>query len=140
MSEPPGDSASLELLEAARRAEKAQAITYRALAATAEAESNPALAQRFHDLHADEQHHYSRLTARLLELRIRPPDVPGTGHDPIVLAGWEARVAAMESAEIERYHELLEHDLDPPTRALLEEILAVEERHRSELGGKWTAA
>lgn len=128
------------LLEDARRAEKEQALVYRSLAAKAESAGAPDLAQRFHDLHADEQHHLSRLTARLLELRERPSDLPGTTSIVISLDAWKAEVRAREQEEVRRYQRLLSGDLDPATRVLLEAILAVEENHLAELGGKWTMA
>ena len=129
----------LRLLEDARRAEKEQALRYRSLAAKAEEEA-PELAERFHDLHADEQHHLSRLTARLLELRARPIDLNDVRIDGVPLAEWEAEVRDHEAGEIERYRHLLTHELDDETRALIEQILATEELHGRELGGKWTMA
>ncbi|MBW3629746.1 MAG: hypothetical protein KY464_10665, partial [Gemmatimonadetes bacterium] len=63
------------LLELCRRAEKEQAIFYRKLASEAELRDDLDLSQRLHDLHADEQHHLSRLTARLIELGHRPADL-----------------------------------------------------------------
>src|SRR5690606_27127888 len=56
------------LLHDARAAEKEQALFYRALAALAEERGDTALSERLNGLHADEQHHLSRLTARLVEL------------------------------------------------------------------------
>jgi rubrerythrin len=129
-----------ELLEAARRAEKEQTILYRRLAAAAERQNAAELAQRFHDLHADEQHHLSRLTARLLELGARPGDLADVTAPAIALDAWKAVIPGREEAEIERYRSLLERDLDPLTRELVQDILSVEEHHRSELGGKWTRA
>src|SRR5690606_31685306 len=64
----------IQRLEELRRHEKDQALLCRSLAARAE-EAEVELAQRFHDLHADEQHHLSRLTARVLELGGRPADL-----------------------------------------------------------------
>ena len=55
------------LLEASRLREKAQTLFYRALAAQAIAAGDDDASERLNDLHADEQHHLSRLTARLLE-------------------------------------------------------------------------
>ncbi len=59
-------------LEEARAAEKEQALFYRALAAEAERRGDAALSERYNELHADEQHHLARLTARLLELGAAP--------------------------------------------------------------------
>lgn len=126
-------------LEALRRAEKAQALRYRVLAALAEAGGDEETAQRLHGLHADEQHHLSRLTARLVELGETPADIrvsPSEG----ALEGWEDEARVREVDEIERYRAFLEQGLDPATRALAEGILEVETHHRDHLGGKWTIA
>jgi rubrerythrin len=121
-------------------AEKEQALFYRALAALAEEHEIDDLSQRFHDLHADEQHHLSRLTARLFEIGHRPPDLAGTSALAVTLEGWEGSARERELAEVERYAAIAELDLDPPTRALIEEILSVERMHAEQLGGKWTPA
>lgn len=127
-------------LEALRRAEKEQALFYRALAARAE-ETDPPTAGRFHDLHADEQHHLSRLTARVLELGGRPVDLSNLSVKSDGEGGWREVIAARELQEIERYQEALSaSEVDETTRALLRGILEVEEHHASELGGKWTMA
>lgn len=127
-------------LEILRRAEKEQALLYRSLAAHAE-EIDPPAAQRFHDLHADEQHHLSRLTARVLELGGRPDDLSGVFVDPGQDGDWQQVVAAREAQEIARYREELENvGADDTTHALLSEILEVEEHHARDLGGKWTMA
>ncbi len=136
----PAGSSIPELLESARAAEKDQALVYRSLASRAEAAGDPDLAQRFHDLHADEQHHVSRLTARLLELRSLPPELPDRASVVLPLDDWERHVRLREEDEIRRYSRLLAADLDEVTRELVAEILAVEENHLVELGGKWTMA
>jgi rubrerythrin len=130
----------MDALQRARAAEKEQALFYRALAATAEAGGLAALAERFNDLHADEQHHLSRLTARLLELGASPhelrPEAPAVRLD-----GWEEVAGARERGEVMRYEALLERpDLDEHGAALLREILDTERHHAAELGGKWTTA
>jgi rubrerythrin len=127
-------------LEACRAAEKEQALFYRGLAAAAEERGDGELGQRFHDLHADEQHHLSRLTARLVELGRQPADLPGATGPAWPLDSWEAETRRREAAELERYTALGTRDLDPKTRALVEEILEVERHHSAELGGKWTPA
>ncbi len=131
---------AIEQLEALRRAEKEQALTYRGLAARAEAAGDPVLAQRFHDLHADEQHHLSRLTARVLELGGRPLEIQPAPIANIAIGAWEEPVRQMEAAEIDRYRQFLRGDLDTDTRTLIETIAEVEAHHASELGGKWTLA
>jgi rubrerythrin len=127
-------------LQRAREAEKEQALFYRALAAAAEARGDAALAERFNELHADEQHHLSRLTARLLEQG-------ATLADPLVstpetrLDNWEAAAGARERGEVARYEALLARgDVDEHIAALLREILDTERHHAAELGGKWTTA
>jgi bacterioferritin (cytochrome b1) len=130
----------LELLGELRRAEKEQALVYRALAARAELDEKPELAQRFHDLHADEQHHLSRLTARMLELDGKPPDLSSLKPPAASLEDWESVIRTREAAEIDRYRSVPASELDGVTRDLLEEILSVEEHHARELGGKWTVA
>jgi rubrerythrin len=132
--------ALIERLELLRRAEKEQALFYRALATQAE-DSAPLSAPRFHDLHADEQHHLSRLTARVLELGGRPVDLSTMTVDVALLGAWETVVPAREAAEITRYVEALDlPGVDATTRSLLEDILGVERQHESQLGGKWTMA
>jgi rubrerythrin len=127
-------------IEERRAAEKAQALFYRALAAAAEEAGDERLAQRLHDLHADEQHHLSRLTARLLELGAVPADLGAMRASGPGLAGWEISARERERAEIEGYETLLRSELDDRTRALAGDILDVERHHEQELGGKWTLA
>jgi rubrerythrin len=127
-------------LQRARVAEKEHALFYRALAAAAEDRGDAALSERFNQLHADEQHHLSRLTARLLELGATPgdlqPSLEAAGID-----GWEAAAREREDAEVGRYEALLSDGaLDAQTERLLREILDTERHHAAELGGKWTAA
>jgi rubrerythrin len=128
------------VLEAIRSSEKEQALFYRGLAARAEEVGDVELAQRFHGLHADEQHHLSRLTARLLELGSRPRNLDHVVPIETPLDGWEVVVRERENAEVALYRAILGHELDEETRDLIDEILAVESRHVTELGGKWTMA
>lgn len=128
----------LDALREAARAEKAQTLFYRSLTARAESESAE-LAERLNGLLADEQHHLSRLVARLLELGTRV-DVPAGQAWEVALAGWEALAREREQAEIKRYERLLQLRLDPRTRAMIEEFLDVEQRHADSLGGKWMGA
>lgn len=129
-----------DALEALRSAEKAQAVHYRRLAVLAEAAGDEPTAQRLHDLHADEQHHLSRLTARLVELGHTPRELTSGAAGERTLDGWETAARALETAEVTRYERMLEQEADPATRALLEGILEVERHHRDELAGKWTVA
>ena len=130
----------VRLLEEARRAEKEQALFYRALASEAEQRDDAELAARFHDLHADEQHHLSRLTARLIEMGEQPADLAGARAGAAEPDGWEAEAHAREDAEIRRYESLLAAELDAHTRSIVQEVLEVERHHARELGGKWTMA
>lgn len=133
-------SALKQQLEEIRAAEKAQASRYRQLAALAEAVGDEPTAQRLHDLHADEQHHLSRITARLVELGHTPVELISTIDPSLALDDWEAESRRLETAEVARYEALLRADLDPTTRALAEQILEVERLHRDQLAGKWTLA
>ena len=130
----------ISALEEARAAEKAQSLFYRALAAEAERRGDDALSERFNELHADEQHHVSRLSARLLELGAPLADIAGMKGEAVAMDGWEAAAAPREQAEVLRYERLLQGEMDPATRALVEEIVDTERHHAAELGGKWTTA
>jgi rubrerythrin len=127
-------------LETLRSEERAQAMYYRRLAALAEEVGDAGFAQRLHDLHADEQHHVSRLTARLVELGHTPRELERPAASSTALEGWESEAKEREHAEVERYETFLRTELDPLTRALAEGILEVEKHHRDELAGKWTVA
>jgi rubrerythrin len=127
-----------EVLEASRAREKAQALFYRTLAAAA-LEIADAV-ERLNDLHADEQHHLSRLTARLLELGHRPRDLSALTAPGAVLEGWEIAAREREASEVRWYESMVELDLDADTLALLQEILDSERHHLQELRGKWMSA
>ncbi len=127
-------------LEEARAAEKEQALFYRTLAAEAESRGDDAMSERFNELHADEQHHVSRLTARLLELGADLADISRALPSSARMDGWEAAASIREDAEVSRYEQLLQAQMDAETRALLEEILDTERHHAADLGGKWTTA
>jgi rubrerythrin len=131
----------IRALQAARQAEKEQALFYRALAAEAERQGDAALGERYNELHADEQHHLSRLTARLLELGASPGDVALVRAPEPGLAGWEEAARIREEAEVMRYEALAAaQGLDGHTAALVAEILDTERHHAATLGGKWTKA
>ena len=130
----------LAQLHAARGAEREQSLFYRALATAAEAVEDALLSERLNGLHADEQHHLSRLTARLLELgeeleALPPPSLPEVG-----LEAWEPLAREREQVEAERYDALLTHELDAHTRRMLSEFLAAERQHAQLLGGKFMGA
>ena len=133
--------ATVRDLEESRVREKRQTLFYRALAAEAELGERAGDVERLNELHADEQHHLSRLTARLLEMGHRPADLRDVVRPETPDEGWEEEARRRETAEIEWYEGLLEEDgLDEGSRAVVEEILASERHHRRELGGKWMSA
>jgi rubrerythrin len=131
---------TLDALELCRRAEKEQALFYRTLAAQAEERGDEDLSERLQQLHADEQHHLSRLTARLMELGRPTPDPGDRRPDVPPLDQWEGEARRREHAEVDRYEALLREEPDAQTTQLLQGILDVERMHAQELGGKWTPA
>lgn len=130
----------VQRLADARAAEKEQALFYRGLAAAAEEADDADLAERLNGLLADEQHHLSRLTVRLVELDRRLERIDDMTVPARALDGWEAEARERERAEIARYEALLVLSVDARTRALVLEILEAERRHEEELGGKWMGA
>lgn len=135
------ESRLVRILEESRMREKRQALFYRTLAAEAEWAERLEEAERLNGLHADEQHHLSRLTARVLELGAAPADLRGVNGPEPNLEGWEDAARERESDEVEWYEKVLgEEELDGETEALLREILEAEGHHREELGGKWMSA
>jgi rubrerythrin len=130
----------MKQLHDARLAEKRQALFYRSLAAAAEAANDADMSERMNGLHADEQHHLSRLTARLVEFGEPVADL-GAETAPVVrLETWEQDARARERDEIERYERLIRERLDAKTRAMIEAFLTAERAHAELLGGKWMGA
>ena len=127
-------------LQQARRAEKEQALFYRALAALAEQVGHVQTAEDLNGLLADEQHHLSRLTARLLEADQALADLRDVQVPAAEYADWQTQARSREQAEIERYERLQRLELDPVTAALIQEILRAEENHARTLGGKYMSA
>ena len=138
----PGQGAGpvVEAIARLRREEKAQTLWYRALAARAEEAGQAEDAERFNGLHADEQHHLSRLTARLLEWGEEPEDLRRVSSPPLPAGSADEAIRSREESEIAAYESLLTLDLDPKTRALIEEIVTSERHHVRVLGGKWMPA
>jgi rubrerythrin len=128
------------VLEACRAREKAQTLFYRALAAEASAAGDERAVDRLNDLHADEQHHLSRLTARLLELGQVPHDLSAVPAPVGRLADWEDGARAREAEEVRWYEAAIGLDLDSATRGVLAAILDSERHHERELAGKWMSA
>jgi len=134
---------AIERLEMARAAERRQTRFYRALAAEAVEAGDLPGEDRLNDLHADEQHHLARLTARLLELGITPAPLaePAGMASTLPWPEWEASARRLEEEEIRLYEEILgAGGLDNDTLGILEEILASERHHARVLGGKWVPA
>lgn len=135
------DDDLIKALEESRLKEKRQTLFYRALAAEAELAERPEDAERLNGLHADEQHHLSRLTARLLELGHEPENLRSIPRPEASLEGWDDVARERESSEIEWYERMLRTGvLDSSTRTVVEEILESERHHRDRLGGKWMSA
>ena len=134
----PDDAPSL--LEASRAREKAQTLFYRGLAAQAVAAGDDDATERLNDLHADEQHHLSRLTARLLELGRAPAElysVPAPGGE---IQQWERIARQREAEEVAWYERAATLSLDATTAAMIREILESERHHAQTLRGKWMPA
>jgi rubrerythrin len=127
-------------LHEARLAEKRQALFYRSLAAAAEAANDTDMSERMNGLHADEQHHLSRLTARLVEFGEPVADLGAETAPMVHLDTWEQDARARERDEIERYERLIRERLDAKTRAMIEAFLDAERAHAELLGGKWMGA
>ena len=131
---------TITALHNARAAEKAQALFYRALASDAAHQGDDSGVDRLNGLHADEQHHLSRLSARLLELGEGLEDLGDMKPERVPYDEWETHARTREEAEIGLYEQLSALPADAPTAALLREILDTERNHVRELGGKWTPA
>jgi rubrerythrin len=136
----------VELLFRARAREQDQVRFYRALAVEADQLGRTEAVDRLNDLLADEQHHVSRLSARLLELGGVPAEAtdrpaPRAETPPVSLEGWEIRAQEREGEELRFYEAACgTPDLDDRTRRLLEEIRDSEAHHHRHLGGKWMPA
>ena len=131
----------MEWLAEARRRERMRTRVYRSRAAEAEAVGDAVASERLNGLHADEQHHLSRLTARVLELGGTLEELPGGLMEGVGLDDWETEAREEERAEVGFYESLLEvAELDDTTREILVEILASERQHLEPLGGKWMPA
>jgi D-sedoheptulose 7-phosphate isomerase len=135
-----GDMAdTVRILQEGRRRERARAGFYRLLAGDAEIAGDGAMAERLNELLADEQHHVSRLTARLLEMGEKPDEARDALEVP-GLDGWEAVARGLEADEVAWYERAITKVGDAETLAILREILASERHHHERLGGKWMPA
>jgi rubrerythrin len=129
-----------DALQEARRSEKAQALFYRALAAEAELAGDAPTAEDLNGLHADEQHHLSRLTARLIEAEQQVADLSDVQTPDAPYPDWQETARLREQAEIECYEKLTRLEPDAATAELIGEIIAVERKHADTLGGKYMNA
>lgn len=138
MSDRAGRDAAMQILEESRLREKRQALFYRSLAAEAESGGRLEESERLDGFLADEQHHLSRLTARVLELGGDPADLRDVPGPRAALEGWEETARAREDQEVGWYERALGGEgPDPETRAVLREILESERHQRDRLGGTW---
>lgn len=128
-------------LHEARVLEKEQAQFYRVLSMQAEAAGNEADSEALNGLLADEQHHLSRLSVRLVEL----------GEDLAALSdaimpseaiydNWRDVARTRERNEIARYERILTLPLDEDTTKMIRGFLDVEKQHEQHLTGKYTDA
>ena len=130
---------ALDALRAARAAEKEQALYYRALAVEAENRELVADIEDLNGLLADEQHHLSRITVRLVELGYEAGELHARAPE-CDFNGWREAAQTRERAEVARYENILELPLDDETRTAIQNILEVERAHAAHLGGKYTEA
>jgi rubrerythrin len=134
------DDRVIGALQDARRAEKAQTLFYRMLAAAAAEAGDTQGEEDLNGLHADEQHHLSRITVTLVEANAAVNDLNDIAPPAAVYPDWQDNARAREEAEIARYEALLTMQLDENTAALVREMLAVERKHAERLGGKYMSA
>ena len=132
--------AIMHALQQARRAEKEQALFYHALVKRAEQADALEEMENLSGLHADEQHHLSRLSVRLLELDQDLVDLGDARAPEVVYPDWQGQARAREQAELARSRALGGLPLDAATAALIADIIAVEEQHAQTLGGKYMSA
>lgn len=131
----------MEWLAEARRREKERTRIYRSRAAAAEDVGDVLASERLNGLHADEQHHLSRLSARVMELGGPLEELPNGLMEGVGVEDWEKSAREEEEEEIAFYESSLELTaLDATTRAIVEEILESERLHLEHLGGKWMPA
>jgi rubrerythrin len=128
-------------LHEARALEKEQAQFYRVLSSQAEERSNPEDIEALHELLADEQHHLSRLSVRLVELgeELAPLSDAIMPSDAI-FDSWRDVARIRERKEIARYEEILKLELDEETARMIQSFLETERQHEVHLAGKYTDA
>jgi rubrerythrin len=135
---PPAFAAALH---EARALEKEQAQFYRVLSGLAEEQGRLEDVEALNGLLADEQHHLSRLSVRLVELgeELAPLSDAHLPSDA-VYPSWQEVARIRERKEIARYQDILELELDAETKRMIQSFLAAEREHERHLGGKYTDA
>lgn len=128
-------------LHEARALEKEQALFYRMLSAQAEAQGDLEAVEALNGLLADEQHHLSRLSVRLVELGEELASLSDE-HMPsdAIFENWHEVARIRERKEIARYEQLLEMKLDEQTANMIRGFLETEREHERHLAGKYTDA
>lgn len=128
-------------LHEARVLEKEQALFYRVLSSQAEELELPEDIEALNGLLADEQHHLSRLSVRLVELGEELAPL-SDAHMPTdaIYDNWRDVARIRERKEVARYEALLAQDLDPDTARMIESFLDTEKQHEMHLAGKYTDA
>lgn len=131
------------LLQAAMSAEIACVLRYSMIAVSADGLENEWVATECAAQAADERNHMVRLAERITELGGKPdylaPGLALRHMAPEAAKGCLPRLfsenLAAEQCVIELYRELSSHfaDHDPKTRAILDDILADEETHTSDM-------
>lgn len=128
-------------LHEARALEKEQAQFYRALSAEAEEQGNLEDVEALNGMLADEQHHLSRLSVRLVELgeELAPLSDAKLPSDAVYPA-WQEVARIRERKEIARYEGMLKLELDAETATMIRTFLETEHEHERNLAGKYTDA
>lgn len=128
-------------LHEARALEKEQAQFYRVLSSQAEERGIAEDAEALNELLADEQHHLSRLSVRLVELGEELAAL-SDAHMPsdALFETWRDVARIRERKEVARYEAVLELDLDEDTARMIESFLDTERQHEQHLAGKYTDA
>jgi rubrerythrin len=128
-------------LHEARALEKEQAQFYRVLSAQAEEQENQPDIEALNGLLADEQHHLSRLSVRLVELgEDLAPLSDALMPSEVVYPSWQEVARIRERKEIARYEAILQMELDEETKKMIESFLVAERQHEEHLAGKYTDA
>lgn len=128
-------------LHEARALEKEQAQFYRVLSAQAEEHGNAVDIEALNGLLADEQHHLSRLSVRLVELgEDLAPLSDALMPSEAIYPSWQEVARIRERKEIARYEGILAMELDDETAAMIRGFLLAERQHEQHLSGKYTDA